>query len=313
MTVDELREELASLSGKMERRNKVESMLKNLQSNESDLLQQEQRLRSVLTKEEADVERLQKTTATSLLYSFLGKIVEKRSEEQQEAFAAKLKYDAAVRQLDDCKAQIEELRREMDTLAGCKQQYSRVHARLLEMLRADPAYAVQICALERQRGATDRQLKELDEAISAGNAAIEQADQVMKRLDSAEGWGTWDMLGGGMLADMAKHSHLDEAQLAAEELQVLLSRFHTELADVAVNTSFGSVNVEGFLRFADFFFDGLLADWSVQSRIHDSQQSVQQVRQQVTDALAKLAQLKNARNGEKAMIDQQVSDLVVKA
>ena len=30
-------------------------------------------------------------------------------------------------------------------------------------------------------------------------------DQMIGQLDSAAGWGTWDILGGGMLATMAKH------------------------------------------------------------------------------------------------------------
>jgi len=32
------------------------------------------------------------------------------------------------------------------------------------------------------------------------------------------------------------------------------------------------VNVDGFLRFADYFFDGLFADWAVLDRINQSQE-----------------------------------------
>ena len=103
---------------------------------------------------------------------------------------------------------------------------------------------------------------------------MRQIDMIDEKLGRAQGWGTWDMLGGGLISDLAKHSNLDEAQAGAEYLQTLLSRFRTELADVRISAQTGQVNVEGFLRFADYFFDGLIADWTVLSRIHKSRESV---------------------------------------
>jgi hypothetical protein len=311
--IDEKRAELARLSAQNERKNKVEYMLKSLHAKEADLSRQEQILKSALIKEEADVKRLQKTTAASILYSMLGKIDDKLNKEQQEAFAAKLKYDAVARELDDCWTRINELQGEQASLSDCAGQFDRVFAELQELLRADPAYAGRICELERQRGLAAGQIKELDEAISAGNAAMGHIEAVESSLGSAEGWGTWDLLGGGLISDMAKHSKLDEAQAAAEDLQVSLSRFHTELADVRIDAHMQAVNVDGFLRFADYFFDGLIADWSVLSRIHASQESVLQVRRQVGDALMKLAGLKKARAAEKAALDQLIADLVANA
>ncbi len=38
---------------------------------------------------------------------------------------------------------------------------------------------------------------------------------VSSTLDSAEGWGTWDLFGGGLITDLAKYSKLDEAQSAS--------------------------------------------------------------------------------------------------
>ena len=79
------------------------------------------------------------------------------------------------------------------------------------------------------------QKRELQEAISAGQIALECTDRILESLGSAEGWGTWDLFGGGIIADMAKHSHLDDAQAMVEELQTQLRRFKTELADVTIS------------------------------------------------------------------------------
>ena len=41
------------------------------------------------------------------------------------------------------------------------------------------------------------QKKEIQEAIAAGNSALETADSVLPELQDAAGWTTWDMIGGG--------------------------------------------------------------------------------------------------------------------
>lgn len=91
------------------------------------------------------------------------------------------------------------------------------------------------------------QLRELEEAIGAGNAALQQASVVLDSLSSAAGWGTWDLLGGGLISDLAKYSHLDNAQQNIQQLQALLSRFRTELADVHMAPQLGET---GFRRAA---------------------------------------------------------------
>jgi hypothetical protein len=311
--IDEMRAQLAGLSEKIGRLKKIDAMLMSLYDEKSELSRRERDLKYALIKEETDVERLERTTATSVLYSILGKKEAKLSQEQQEAYAAKLKYDAAVRQLDDCSSRIDALNREKDTLSDCTAQYDLVFSGLKELLQKDLAYADRLCALERRRGEAVGQLRELDEAVWAGNAAMNMILSIENSLGSAEDWGTWDLIGGGLISDMEKHSHLDEAQAGAEELQVLLSRFRTELADVRISAEMGALNVDGFLRFADYFFDGLIADWSVLNRIHDSQDSVSEVKRQVEGALSKLSALRDARTAEKAAVEKELAGVVAGA
>ena len=118
------------------------------------------------------------------------------------------------------------------------------------------------------------------------------ADAVLGSLDSAENWGTWDLLGGGFVADIVKHDKLDSAQEQVERLQVQLRRFGTELADVAEFAGM-QVRIEGFLRFADYFFDDLFSAWAVLDRVGRSKEQVQNVRQQIQEALNRLAAMQN--------------------
>lgn len=301
---------LTRLSQECARFNKLNAMLERLRVEEQALAEQEAVLRTALQKEDADVTRLEKTSAAALFYTILGKKEEKLEQEQREAYAARLKYDALAAQLDDCHSRIQQLSAEQAALAGCQARYQAAFRQLQEALKASPLHGAEICALQQAIGENAAQRKEIQEALTAGSAVMNQIEAIQESLSSAEGWGTWDLLGGGMLSTMAKHSHMDTAQAGAEYLQVLLSRFHTELADVQLTAQTGQVNIDGFLRFADYFFDGLIADWSVLNRIHDSQASVYQVKEQVAQAMYQLESLWDNRAAEQRRLEERLAALV---
>lgn len=93
------------------------------------------------------------------------------------------------------------------------------------------------------------------------------------------------MFGGGFFTSMIKHSKLDGAAASLEEARYNLQIFQRELSDVHIPQDL-HINVNGFLSFADFFLDGLIADYLVQSRINDA-------REQVDDAIGRVETLLN--------------------
>lgn len=94
--LETLRQELARLSEQMARQKKIESMLVSLREEERSLSERERQLLEILKKEQADVERLEKTSFASLIYSMVGKKDERLDKEQREVYAARLKYDAVA-------------------------------------------------------------------------------------------------------------------------------------------------------------------------------------------------------------------------
>lgn len=113
------------------------------------------------------------------------------------------------------------------------------------------------------------------EAIAAGSDALNTINAILDELGDAEGWATFDLFGGGLISDLAKHGHLDSAQHNVALLQSQLRRFRTELADVGGAASGMQVSIDGFMRFADYFFDGFFVDWMVLDRIQQSTEQVQ--------------------------------------
>ena len=131
------------------------------------------------------------------------------------------------------------------------------------------------------------QYLEINEAYAAGERALESLYAAQDYLRSAGNWGIFDMLGGGFISTMAKRSKMRDANACMEQAQYDLQRFQQELRDV---TSIPGLYLEmdDFLGFADYFFDGLLADLLVQSRIREAQEKVDTAIEQVHLALAKL-------------------------
>ncbi len=157
----------------------------------------------------------------------------------------------------------------------------------------------------------EAQKKEICEAVSAGQSTMGTADRILSELDSADSWNTWDMFGGGgIITHMPKHGHLDDAQNLVEELQGKLRRFKTELADIRITADL-QVNIDGFLRFADYFFDGLFADWAVGDRIGESQAAVTGTKNKITQMLNKLKGMESAIDAEIAQLHTQVEKCVV--
>ena len=302
-----LRAALSKLAAQVARRNQLAVMLQSLQHETQQLQAQEQQLKRALAKEEADVERLKKMSATAILYSILGKKEAKFDKEAQEAAAARLRYTAAVQQLEDCQARIQQVQQELDRLRDCEAQYAALFGQLL---MRQPDAAAQLEQLDLALAESQSQLRELEEAIGAGNAALQQASVVLDSLSSAAGWGTWDLLGGGLISDLAKYSHLDNAQQNIQQLQAILSRFRTELADVHMAPQLGELASGGLLQMADIFFDNLFVDWAVLSQIHNSQAQMEQVRHQISGALEKLSRLHAYRLEDSSRLEQQITALV---
>ena len=127
--------------------------------------------------------------------------------------------------------------------------------------------------------------KEKREAIEAGYRALDSLHAAEKNLNSAKNWGMVDMFGGGFLSTMLKHSKIDQAKQNMEQTKYDLRNFSRELNDVNMACDL-NINTNDFLAFADYFFDGIIADWMVQSKIKDA-------RFQVDKAIRELNRIKN--------------------
>ncbi len=311
--MNDINAELESISAQVVQKRRLTAALEALEKQLDMLKVRKDELALCFYKEKNDVEKLEGRSLNKLWLSLTGKLEEQQDAEQREAMAAGVRLDAVEKQIEALTQQKESVSRELSSLSGCERQYEALVVQKEAHLRnTDPAKAERFRVLDEAALKLDTLMKEIDEAERAGRAAKNQIGSIRSSLDSAENWGKWDLLGGGLISHAVKHSRLDDAQAGINHLQTLLDRFHAELADVRVSREM-TAQIDGFLRFADWFFDGLIADWAVLSRIKDSQQQLSRVEGDVVKVLDQLCRMREETRRKRAELERERTALIVQS
>lgn len=129
--------------------------------------------------------------------------------------------------------------------------------------------------------------KEIREAINVGKRAKASLNEARNKLNSAKNWGILDILGGGLISGLLKHSRIKDASKCIENAKHDMRDFEQELGDIRDIEGL-RIEIGDFLTFADFFFDGLIADIFVQSKIKDAKNQIDTAISHVDRILARL-------------------------
>ncbi len=300
-------EDLKVLKEQTIQKKKAETELSDLKLQKRLLEQKLSGLEKVKTKEEKDVERLERGSLAAFFYEMIGKKEEKISKEEQEARVAALKYETAREELAMVEREISLREGKLRELSGCEERYASAFEEKLRKVRVEGTEETEaLLQLEETMYQIQAEMREIQEAVAAGKKALSTVEDVLDSLDSADSWATWDTFGGGgLLTDIIKHDHLDEAQAKINTLQMELRVFKTELADVKVHADI-QVQIEECLKFADFFFDGLFANWAVMDEIEESIGTVKNTRNEIVSVLNKLEdKLVNARQRYQRKVEER--------
>lgn len=283
-----MRDELSLLQAQLTYKKRLESMLKELRAQESPLCQKVLELEKIMISERRDVDKLEGRSLAAFVYYALGKKEEKLDAERREYYAARVKYDAAARELEAIRQDIENTEEDLQDLANCEELYARkLEEKRLAIEAAGAPHADALLEKQQTLNFLNTQELELEEAIEAGTTALHTVHEVVNKLKDAENWGTFDLLGGGLIADMAKHEKLDAAQQSIEQLQIDLQRFNKELSDVPIRADV-QVSIDAMLKFADFFFDNIFTDAAVLDRIKEAHSQIDHTRERILGVLRQL-------------------------
>lgn len=241
--------------------------------------------------EEADVRAMEGLSLSAMFATMLGRREERLRAERADVLRATLARDACAAAIDKLRADEAGLNEQIAALGDVQSELTAaLQEKESDLVARGDASARRLAEIDTLAADARCLAKEVVEAIQAADAATRALDRVAASLDSARSWGTYDLLGGGMIATWAKHSKIDDARAEAHAAQTALDRLARELADVRRGGASGPMVVEigDFATFADYFFDGLIADWVVQERISQSRANVASVRGDVARVRARL-------------------------
>jgi len=306
-----MRDELSLLQAQMTYKKRLEAVLKELQSQRDPLRKKVAQLEQIMLRERKDVDRLEGHSLSGFFYLLAGKIDEKLDAERREYYAARAKYDTSLRELEAIELDIESTEEDLADLADCEARFAAaLEAKRHTIETAGTTEAQTLLKQEADLNYLASQQNELEEAIAAGTAALQTTAEILQSIESAKDWATFDLLGGGLLADFAKHDKLDNAQNQIEKLQVQLQRFNKELTDVTIR-AYLQVSIDGMLKFADFFFDGLLADAAVLDKIKQSLSQVEDTREQILTILRQLQDELEEVHHKHARLQKEIDAMIL--
>jgi hypothetical protein len=225
-------------------------------------------------REDRDVARLEGLTLDRVLAALRGSRDDDLARERAEA-------DVAAYRLADARARRDMVLRERDGVQARHRSLSAAESELADALAAkeehvrmlpeDPRTAG-LTELATKRGVMEAESREVDEAMAAAAVAEQALRQVAESLGSAGSWSTYDTwFGGGTISSYVKHDRLDQAQRAARQAEESLAALRRELADVGGATEVvPALGITELTRFLDIWFDNIVTDLSVSSRINDA-------------------------------------------
>ena len=118
---------------------------------------------------------------------------------------------------------------------------------------------------------------QINQAINLTDQLISELDQAERQLSSARNWGFLDVLGGGFIVVLIKHSKLNNAMISMDRVNYLLQELKRVLGGISMPGDY-SMNVGGIATFADFFFDSGIVDVYMTAKIMSSLNEVRNLK-----------------------------------
>lgn len=300
MTIKELYEQVCY-------KKNLATKLEDLKKQKSNLESKMQLLKTQYEKEQRDVDKLESSTFSAFFHSIAGNLEEKLNKETREMLAAKSIYDNAAFQLNNINADIAKYEKQISELTGCEERYEEaVKIKLNELKGCNP----EIVKLQTELAASQNKIREIREAIQAGDITYAKAQAVSKELGKADNWAMFDVFGGGIVADIVKYGHIDKSQELVNDMYSSMASFKTELSDISVSAKV-DISVDGLLMTADYIFDNIFTDFAVKNRIENALRQINDVIFKINDVLYNLKEMEKSESEKSEQLKQKLERCII--
>lgn len=288
--------------------------LSNIKKEQSEAKAQMDKAKDFFKKESKDVEKMEKSSLKSFVTVIFGRYGETIEKERKEMIEAKLKYDRAKLEFERLDKKVKYYNSLNSDLVNITKEYNEKLNELKEKMLEENADFKKIYENKSNLyNKLSKELIEIKEAIDAGKIVLKKLNKAKKAFNSAANWGVFDMIGGGLLATMAKHNKINEGKRILNNVSISLKDYNRELKDVDKSKFIDmNVDISEFLTFADYFFDGIFADFTVQSRINNIKTKISKGINEIKNINQKLISQERIVKNDKVRNEKELDNLVKK-
>ena len=240
-----LYDKFCKLCEELTKKNKIDPILSDLYAKRDELESALKDLGTSLQKEQADVEKLEGVTVSSVFYTVIGQKDKKLEKEKAEAFDAEEKFSEIQDQLDEINEEITKHERELRAVRGCDLRYGRLLPQIIDEIKAidSPASKAIIDTVDSLTR-IEAKLTALDEALALCTEALNNAKAAEKSLAISENYAQ------SLSLFNAKHNaplrsdikiNLTQAQQTVDTLSRQIKRLDASLVGSQINFD---INIE---------------------------------------------------------------------
>ena len=131
---------------------------------------------------------------------------------------------------------------------------------------------------------------QINQALTLTDQLITCLDDAERQLSSARNWGFLDILGGGLITDLIKHSKLQNAKNSMEHVNYIMQQLQQVLGSISIPGDY-RMQIGGFATFADFFFDSGIVDIYMTAKIMNSLNEVRKLKEKCYELKRRLNEL----------------------
>ena len=170
-------------------KNRIDPILSDLYAKRDELESVLNDLGTSLQKEQADVEKLEGVTVSSVFYTVIGQKERKLEKEKAEAFDGEEKFCEIQDQLDEINEEITKHERELRAVRGCDLRYGRLLPQIIDEIKAiDSPASKAIIDTVASLTRIEAKLTALDEALALSTEALNNAKAAEKSLAISENY-----------------------------------------------------------------------------------------------------------------------------
>ena len=239
-----------------------------------------------LKKEKKDVDNLNKFSVSNIIATVLNNKENKLEKEEQEYLIVKSKYDELLANINILKKDLVSKRNKLKTLDNCEEEYNKVINEKIKLIKDYGSYDAKekILNLDKRINNIINESRKIKEVYEVGKKLIREVSYAKDELKNAKNWGILDIVGGDMMSSIVKHNKIKKANDKFYKIIELISSFNKELGDIKLNNiSFSTITVT-----LDLFLDNIFTDISVQNKINDALNSIEEVKIKVERVMNEL-------------------------